>query len=105
MQHDKDSKGISRRQFGKIAGAAAAGAMLPGYAVRALAAETADQIIPGKSAMMHIHNAKLGVMETPLTLLRPYEALKIVNLARVAFDVPVVVVFFVSAVLRNRLRR
>jgi sulfite oxidase len=33
---------------------------------------TADQIIPGKSAEMIIHNAKLGVMETPLTLLRKY---------------------------------
>ena len=72
MDQKGDSKGISRRQFGKIAGAAAAGSMLPGYALRALAAETADQIIPGKSAMMHIHNAKLGVMETPLTLLRKY---------------------------------
>ena len=72
MQNKVDSKGISRRQFGKIAGAAAAGSMLPGYALRALAAETADHIIPGKSAQMIIHNAKLGVMETPLTLLRQY---------------------------------
>ena len=63
---------MSRRQFGKLAGATAAGSMLPAYALRALAAETADQIIPGKSAEMIIHNAKLGVMETPLTLLRQY---------------------------------
>ncbi|MGH8738864.1 MAG: hypothetical protein ACREVC_16020, partial [Burkholderiales bacterium] len=63
---------MSRRQFGKLAGATAASGMLPGYALRAFAVETADQIIPGKSAQMIIHNAKLGVMETPLTLLRQY---------------------------------
>ena len=40
MDKKSDSRGISRRQFGKIAGAAAAGTMLPGYALRALAAET-----------------------------------------------------------------
>ncbi len=66
----------SRREFGKLAGAAAAGAslnMLPAFARSALAAETADQIIPGKTPEMIIHNAKLGVMETPLTLLRKFE--------------------------------
>jgi DMSO/TMAO reductase YedYZ molybdopterin-dependent catalytic subunit len=67
---------LSRRDFGKLTGAAAAGLslnMIPGLARTAFAAETADQIIPGKSAGMIIHNAKLGVMETPLVLLRKYE--------------------------------
>jgi len=63
---------ISRRDLGKLAGATAASAMLPSYALRAFASVTADTIIPGKSAQMLIHNAKLGVMETPLTLLRKY---------------------------------
>jgi len=66
---------LSRRDFGKLTGAAAAGLslnMIPGFARTAFAVETADQIIPGKSASMIIHNAKLGVMETPLVLLRKY---------------------------------
>ncbi|HEX5092007.1 MAG TPA: sulfite oxidase [Burkholderiales bacterium] len=66
---------MSRRQFGKLAGASAAGAslnLLPGFARLALAAEDASQIIKGKNPGMIIHNAQLGVMETPLPLLRPH---------------------------------
>jgi sulfite oxidase len=64
---------MSRRQFGKLAGASAAGAslsLMPSFARLALAAEDASQIIKGKNPGMIIHNAKLGVMETPLPLLR-----------------------------------
>jgi sulfite oxidase len=67
---------ISRRQFGMLAGAAAAGMslnMLPRLVREAIAAESAADIIKGKSAEMIVHNAKLGVMETPLTLLRKYD--------------------------------
>ena len=69
---------LSRREFGMLAGAAAAGVslnMIPGFARRALAAapENAAQIIKGKSAEMIVHNAKLGVMETPIALLRKYQ--------------------------------
>jgi len=66
---------MSRRQFGIFAGAAAAGMslnMLPRLVREAIAAESAADIIKGKSAEMIVHNAKLGVMETPLTLLRKY---------------------------------
>jgi len=72
MQRKSSRFMISRRDFGKLAGATAASAMLPSYALRAFASVTADTIIPGKSAQMLIHNAKLGVMETPLTLLRQF---------------------------------
>ncbi len=63
---------MSRRQFNALAGATgvALGAGLPRVA---LAAENASQIIPGKKADMIVHNAKLGVMETPLTELRKYD--------------------------------
>ncbi|MGW8183586.1 MAG: sulfite oxidase [Burkholderiales bacterium] len=67
---------MTRRQFGMFTGAAAAGLslnMVPGFARLALAAENASQIIKGKSPDMIILNAKLGVMETPLTLLRKHD--------------------------------
>ena len=66
---------ISRREFGVLTGAAAAmsSGLAPGWARLALADETADQIIQGKVKEMIIHNAQLGVMETPLTLLRQYD--------------------------------
>jgi sulfite oxidase len=67
---------LSRRQFGILAGTAAAGMslnMVPGFARRAFAAESAADIIKGKSPEMIIHNAKLGVMETPISLLRKYD--------------------------------
>jgi len=66
---------MSRRQFTILTGAAAAGMslnMVPGFARKAFAAESAAKIIPGKAADMIVHNAKLGVMESPLVLLRKY---------------------------------
>jgi sulfite oxidase len=66
---------LSRREFGALTGAAAAlsSGLAPGWVRRALADETADQIIQGKVKEMIIHSAELGVMETPLTLLRQYD--------------------------------
>jgi sulfite oxidase len=67
---------ISRRQFGLLTGAAAAGLTVnavPRFARNAFAAESASDIIKGKSPQMIIHNAKLAVMETPLVLLRKYD--------------------------------
>lgn len=66
---------ISRRDFGVLAGAAAAmsSGIAPGLARLAFADESAAQIIQGKVPEMIIHNAKLGVMETPLSLLRQYD--------------------------------
>jgi sulfite oxidase len=66
---------LSRRQFAVAAGATAAGLsldLIPGFSRLAYAAETADQIIKGKHPGLIIHNAKLGVMETPIALLRPH---------------------------------
>jgi DMSO/TMAO reductase YedYZ molybdopterin-dependent catalytic subunit len=62
---------LSRRQFNTLAGGTA---IYLGLSSRGLAdtAPNASQIIPGKKADMIIHNAKLGVMETPLTELRKY---------------------------------
>jgi sulfite oxidase len=64
---------VSRREFGLLAGASglALGLGLPRLAF-AEQAQTAAQIIKGKSADMVIHNAKLGVMETPIALLRKH---------------------------------
>lgn len=70
---------IDRRGFLRMAGAAgAAGAsgalrlpdILP--AARADTRPLAPDIIAGKSTQMIVHNAKLGVMETPLELLREH---------------------------------
>jgi DMSO/TMAO reductase YedYZ molybdopterin-dependent catalytic subunit len=62
--------------FLKMAGAAGATGLMrvPGTMPFAYAADeaSAPQIIAGKSAQMIVHNAKLGVMETPLDLLREH---------------------------------
>lgn len=68
---------IDRRRFLQLAGFAGAAGLLPlPAAVRsAFAADapaSAPSIIAGKSAQMIVHNAKLGVMETPLGLLRDH---------------------------------
>jgi len=66
---------LSRREFGLLAGTAGlAMGFAPGLTRRALADEAANaaKIIAGKSSDMIVHNAKLGVMETPLALLRKY---------------------------------
>lgn len=67
---------IDRRSFLQLAGAAGAAGLvhLPDSpflrSARAAEAASVDSIIHGKSAKMIIHNAKLGVMETPLGVLR-----------------------------------
>jgi sulfite oxidase len=66
---------ITRRQFGALTGAAGLSlSLLPAGTRFALAddAPNSAQIIAGKKAGLIIHNAKLGVMETPLTELRKY---------------------------------
>jgi sulfite oxidase len=65
---------FTRRQFGLLAGTAgiALGAGgLPRFAFGQATPDSA-QIIHGKKAGLIIHNAKLGVMETPLVELRKY---------------------------------
>ncbi len=67
---------LSRRDFGKLAGAAGlAFGIAPGSLRAALAEDAADsaKIIDGKVSGMVIHNEKLGVMETPLKLLREHD--------------------------------
>ncbi len=76
MPRDDDRFPISRRRFNALTGAAGlALGIVPTLVGRALAkaSMTADQIIHGKSADMIIHNAKLGVTETPIALLRKYD--------------------------------
>ena len=57
---------VSRREFGTLAGAAAAAgltySLVPGLPGIALAAEDSSQIIKGKVSGMVVHNAKLGVV-------------------------------------------
>jgi sulfite oxidase len=64
---------VTRRQFNALAGAAgvALGAGLPRAAL-AQAKPDSAAIIHGKKSGLIIHNAKLGVMETPLTELRKH---------------------------------
>jgi len=75
MPHQPAPSGMTRRQFGKIASATglALGAAPAGLGA-ALAQEATDsaQIIAGKAPGLIVHNAKLGVMETPLTMLREH---------------------------------
>jgi DMSO/TMAO reductase YedYZ molybdopterin-dependent catalytic subunit len=78
MTNKEDRWALSRRRFGTVVGTAAAAAaayrLIPGALRPAFAAmENPADIITGKSSEMLIHNAKLGVMETPLTLLRKYD--------------------------------
>ena len=73
---------VDRRAFLKLAGMAGAALSQPGLVPRAFAqaaaappapassAPAAPSIISGMSPQMIVHNAKLGVMETPLPLLR-----------------------------------
>jgi sulfite oxidase len=67
--------GLNRREFGKLVGITSVGLLFaPSLMRSALAAtnETPSAIIQGKAQQMIIHNAALGVMETPLTLLREH---------------------------------
>jgi sulfite oxidase len=74
MPQETNRFSISRRRFGAVAGAAGLTfGFAPALARRALAeAMNAAKIIHGKSAQMIVHNAKLGVTETPIALLRKY---------------------------------
>jgi sulfite oxidase len=62
---------VTRRQFGTLAGAAGVALAMPRLALGQGAPDSAA-IIHGKASGMIIHNAKLAVMETPLTELRKY---------------------------------
>jgi sulfite oxidase len=66
---------LSRRDFGKLAGAASLAVGVSPISWRAaLAADAPDSaaIIYGKASGLLVHNEKLGVMETPLAMLRKY---------------------------------
>ena len=62
---------LSRRQFNALAGAAGVSLAMPRLALAQGAPDSAA-IIHGKKCGLIIHNAKLGVMETPLSELRKY---------------------------------
>jgi sulfite oxidase len=67
---------LSRREFGKLAGAAGLALGVSPASLRVAFAEDAPDsaaIIAGKAPGMLVHNAKLGVMETPLQMLRKYK--------------------------------
>ena len=67
---------LSRRQFGKLMGATGlALSVSPGAIGTAFAdgAPDSSTIIKGKVSGMLVHNAKLGVMETPIALLREHQ--------------------------------
>jgi len=67
--------GLSRREFGLLAGAAGLTFGLSPASVRSVLAQEAPnpaEIIAGKSPDMIVLNAQLGVMETPLKLLRDH---------------------------------
>ncbi len=67
--------GLSRREFGLLAGAAGLTFGLSPASVRSVLAQDAPNpadIIAGKSPDMIVLNAQLGVMETPLKLLRDH---------------------------------
>jgi DMSO/TMAO reductase YedYZ molybdopterin-dependent catalytic subunit len=67
---------LSRRDFGKLVGAAGLAFGVSPAALRAALADDAvdsAQIISGKASGMLIHNAKLAVMETPLKMLREHD--------------------------------
>ncbi len=73
MTVSSTAPGMSRRQFGRLMGATGlTAAMTPDAIGRAFAQDAADsaKIIAGKASGMIIHNEKLGVMETPIALLR-----------------------------------
>lgn len=74
MSSERNTFNLTRRQFGKMAGAAGAALAMPGFVRSGLAQDAMNsaQIISGKKSGLIIHNEKLGVMETPLTLLRQY---------------------------------
>jgi len=75
MTKDHKAGSMSRRQFHRLAGMTVAGAAVSPVVARmaAAAAPNPADIIAGVNPTMIIHNAKLGVMESPLTLLRDHD--------------------------------
>jgi len=75
MRDQDTASGITRRKFGQIAGAAGLAAAASPAMIKAAMAATPDsaEIIVGKAPGLIIHNAKLAVMETPLSMLRKYK--------------------------------
>ncbi len=68
--------GITRREFGKLAGAAGLAAGVSPRFMRSAFAQAAPdsaEIIAGKASGLIVHNAELGVMETPLAMLRKFD--------------------------------
>lgn len=77
MSNSWSSPRVSRRDFGKLAGMAGlalgASPQLMGPAFAVGASVDSAEVIAGKASGLVIHNAKLGVMETPLMMLRKYD--------------------------------
>lgn len=61
---------LDRRQFLSASAALVVAASQATGRLSAVAAETADQVIPGKSPKLIVHNSKIGEIETPIELLR-----------------------------------
>jgi len=61
---------LDRRQFLTASAALVVAASQAKGTSCALAAETADQVIPGKNPKLIVHNSKIGEIETPIELLR-----------------------------------
>ena len=74
MDNSLNTSRLSRRSFGKLVGVAGVAlGTAPGLARSAMAAAPdSAEIIAGKASGLIIHNAELGVMETPLAMLRKY---------------------------------
>jgi sulfite oxidase len=75
-KRESDAATLGRRQFAKLIGVTGLGlGFAPNLSRFAFAAETVDasMIVKGKVPEMIVHNAKLGVMETPLGLLRQHD--------------------------------
>ncbi len=67
---------MTRRQFGLAVGAAGVAAGLSPALTRSALADAAPdsaEIIAGKAPGLIVHNAELGVMETPLAMLRKFD--------------------------------
>ncbi len=71
MAGERRRMDVTRREFGVLAAGAGVAVGLSRFA-HAAAGVSASELIPGKVPEMIVHNAKLGVMETPLELLRKH---------------------------------
>ena len=76
MRPHRSRFAINRREFGLMAGAAGLAAGVSPAFMRSAFADTAPdsaEIIAGKVPGLIVHNAELGVMETPLAMLREHD--------------------------------